>query len=64
MENKWININNEKPKLHKRVLVYVPKEDNIVISNLTKPFLWTDDDGTSFHLETVSHWMKIPKFKK
>jgi len=63
-KNGWIAIKDRKPKVGERVLVYDIKEDNIVISRLLKGDIWVDDDESNFALETVSHWMEIPKFKK
>jgi hypothetical protein len=64
----WIKMSDEKPAQGERVLI-VPVENHawVVISKVCKDEdgeVFCDDDGFTFPINTVSHWMPIPKFNQ
>ena len=61
---KWIDINEMKPKVGKRVLVHPIGNMDIVISRLENDSefgeMWHDDDFNTFELSSVKYWMELP----
>ena len=60
----WIDINKQKPKEGRRVLVHPIDNIEIVISRLEADSefgeMWHDDDHNTFELQTVRYWMELP----
>lgn len=54
----WIDINEKKPELNKRVLVYSKK---IYASCLDKHGNWDYSDCCGCSISNVTHWMLLPE---
>lgn len=68
-ENKWISLSEELPEIQEAVLVYMPKygTPNIQVCwrlDVTNGETWFNVHWTSYQLNEVTHWQKLPETPK